>query len=146
MNPINITKLDHVVLRVADIEKSIHFYKDILGCPEARIREDMGLFQFRAGVSMIDLVPIDSELGKRPGYGPPGEGRNVDHIALTIAEYDEEALTAYLITNGVTPSESGQRFGADGTGPSMYMEDPDGNVVELKGPPSEQPEIPKGSK
>jgi glyoxylase I family protein len=136
MNPIKITKLDHVVLRVADIEKSIHFYKDILGCPEARIREEMGLYQFQAGASMIDLVPLDGKAGERSGYGPPTAGRNVDHIALTLAEYDEEALMSYLKANGVTPTESGQRFGAEGTGPSMYMEDPDGNVVELKGPPS----------
>lgn len=136
MNPIKITKLDHVVLRVADIAKSIHFYKDILGCPEARIREEMGLYQFQAGASMIDLVPLDGQAGKRSGYGPPTAGRNVDHIALTLAAFDEEALMSYLKANGVTPTESGQRFGAEGTGPSMYMEDPDGNVVELKGPPS----------
>lgn len=137
MNPIKITKLDHVVLRVADIDKAIHFYRDILGCPAARIREDTGLYQFQAGASMIDLVPLDSKLGNRPGYGPPSEGRNVDHIALTLSEFDEEALTAYLKENGVTPTKSGQRFGAEGTGPSIYMEDPDGNEVELKGPPSE---------
>ena len=136
MNPIKITKLDHVVLRVADIEKSIHFYKDILGCTEARIREDTGLYQFQAGASMIDLVPLDGELGTRSGYGPPTDGRNVDHFALTLTEFDEEALMSYLKTNGIVPTKSGQRFGAEGTGPSMYMEDPDGNVVELKGPPS----------
>ncbi len=136
MNPIRITKLDHVVLRVADIEKSIHFYKDILGCTEARIRKDTGLYQFQAGASMIDLVPLDGEIGKRTGYGPPSAGRNVDHIALTIAEFDEDALMAHLRSNGIAPTESGQRFGAEGTGPSLYMEDPDGNVVELKGPPS----------
>ena len=73
MNPIHVTKLDHVVLRVAEIEKSIHFYCDILGFPEKRISD--GLYQYQAGASMIDLVPIDSALGQRSG---PKVGRNVD--------------------------------------------------------------------
>jgi glyoxylase I family protein len=137
MNPIKIAKLDHVVLRVADIEKSIRFYRDILGCPEARIREDTGLYQFQAGGSMIDLVPLDGKLGTRPGYGPPTAGRNMDHFALTLSEFDEEALTSYLEKNGVKVTKSGMRFGAEGTGPSVYFEDPDGNEVELKGPSTE---------
>ena len=137
MNPIRIAKLDHVVLRVADIEKSIHFYRDILGCPEARTRPDSGLYQYQAGASMIDLVPLDSPGGRRSGYGPPSEGRNMEHFALTIETIDEAALRRYLAENGVKIVKSGRRFGADGYGPSIYIEDPDGNEVELKGP-SEQ--------
>jgi catechol 2,3-dioxygenase-like lactoylglutathione lyase family enzyme len=135
MNPIRITKLDHVVLRVADIEKSIHFYRDILGCPEARTRPDIGLYQYQAGRSMIDLVPLDSPGGQRSGYGPPSAGRNMEHFALTIAEFDEPALRGYLEEHGVKLTKSGRRFGAEGYGPSLYIEDPDGNEVELKGPP-----------
>jgi len=134
MNPIRISKLDHVVLRVADIRKSIHFYSDILGCTEARTKPESGLYQYQAGASMIDLVPQDSEMGTRDGYGPPEAGRNVDHIALTLEEFDEAALTEYLEGFGITVNESGRRFGADGYGPSIYFSDPDGNVVELKGP------------
>jgi len=137
MNPIHITKLDHVVLRVADIEKSIHFYREILGCPEKRISD--GLYQYQAGTSMIDLVPIDSDIGQRSGYGPPEAGRNVDHFALTLGEFDEEAIVAYLEKNGVTVERSGRRFGAQGYGPSVYFQDPDGNFVELKGPSEETP-------
>lgn len=134
MNPIKITKLDHVVLRVADLEKSIHFYRDVLGCPEARINEKTGLHQYQAGGSMIDIVPLDSELGRRKGYGPPDAGRNVDHFALTVSEFDEDALVAWLKSHGVEPVHSGRRFGAEGYGPSIYMKDPDGNMVEIKGP------------
>lgn len=134
MNPIRITKLDHVVLRVADLGKAVHFYRDILGCPEARINEKTGLHQYQAGGSMIDIVPIDSELGQREGYGPPEAGRNVDHFALTVSEFDEDALVEWLESHGVKPTHSGRRFGAEGYGPSIYMEDPDGNVVEIKGP------------
>jgi catechol 2,3-dioxygenase-like lactoylglutathione lyase family enzyme len=134
MNPIRIRKLDHVVLRVADIDKSIRFYRDILGCPEARIRPDTGLYQYQAGASMIDLVPLDSPGGRRSGYGPPSEGRNMEHFALTIEEFDEAAIRGYLEEHGIEVSKSGQRFGADGVGPSVYVKDPDGNEVELKGP------------
>ena len=137
MNPIHVTKLDHVVLRVADIEKSIHFYCDILGFPEKRISD--GLYQYQAGASMIDLVPIDSNLGQRSGYGPPKAGRNVDHFALTLSEFDGETIVAYLEENCVTVERSGRRFGAQGYGPSVYCQDPDGNFVELKGPPEEAP-------
>ncbi len=134
MNPIRITKLDHVVLRVADIEKSIHFYRDVLGCPEKRIKKDSGLYQYQAGASMIDLVPLDSPGGIRSGYGPPDKGRNMEHFALTIEEFDDLALRSYLRDHDITPIRSGVHFGADGYGPSIYLEDPDGNVVELKGP------------
>jgi catechol 2,3-dioxygenase-like lactoylglutathione lyase family enzyme len=137
MNPIRIGKLDHVVLRVADIEKSIRFYRDILGCPEARTRPDTGLYQYRAGASMIDLVPLDSPGGRRSGYGPPSAGRNMEHFALAIEEFDEAAIRGYLAANGVEITKAGRRFGADGTGPSIYVKDPDGNEVELKGPPEE---------
>ena len=135
MNPIRITKLDHVVLRVADIEKSIRFYRDILGCPEARTRPDTGLYQYQAGASMIDLVPLDSPAGQSSGYGPPSRGRNMEHFALTVAAFDEPALRGYLERNGVKIIKAGRRFGAEGYGPSIYIEDPDGNEVELKGPP-----------
>ncbi|NKB19116.1 MAG: VOC family protein [Alphaproteobacteria bacterium] len=137
MNPIHVTKLDHVVLRVADIEKSIKFYRDVLGFPEKRISD--GLYQYQAGVSMIDLVPIDSDIGQRSGYGSPDEGQNVDHFALTLSEFDEEAIVAYLEQNDVTVERSGRRFGAQGYGPSVYFQDPDGNFVELKGPSEETP-------
>ena len=70
----------------------------------------------------------------RSGYGPPDQGRNLEHFALTVEEFDEDALRRYLGDNGITPTKSGRRFGAEGYGPSIYFEDPDGNVVELKGP------------
>ena len=138
MNPIHITKLDHVVIRVRDLDKSIHFYRDILGCPEARRNERIGLFQYQAGASMIDIVPIEGPAGQREGYGPPEAGRNVDHFALTISEFDEAALLSWLNAHGVEPVKSGRRFGAEGTGPSIYVLDPDGNQVELKGPPDDK--------
>ena len=137
---IEIRGLDHVVLRVADVDRSLYFYCDVLGCAVERRIDALGLVQLRAGASLIDLVPLDSPLGKAGGAGPapPEEGgRNVDHFALEIESFDEAAIRAALQAGGVEPGDVGQRYGARGTGPSMYVRDPDGNVVELKGPPAE---------
>lgn len=127
--------LDHVVLRVRDLGAALGFYCGVLGCHEERRLEELGLIQLRAGGALIDLVPVDSPLG-RAGGGPPGEGgRNVDHLALRIDPFDAEALSAHLRGHGVEPGDVARRYGAEGDGPSMYVRDPDGNVVELKGPP-----------
>jgi glyoxylase I family protein len=133
--PFRVLGIDHVVLRVADLERSLHFYANLLGCPVERRREALGLVQLRAGHSLIDLVPLEGKLGRAGGAGPGAEGRNVDHLCLRIEPFDGEALVAYLRDNGLAPGEIAQRFGADGKGPSLYLIDPDGNTVELKGPP-----------
>lgn len=113
----------------------VAFYRDVLGCTVERSVDDLGLHQMRAGASLIDLVDVDGKLG-RIGGGPPGaDRRNLDHFCLRIAEFDEEALRAHLERHGVTITDSGRRYGAEGMGPSLYLLDPEGNVVELKGPP-----------
>ncbi len=129
--------LDHVVLRVRDIERALAFYRDVLGCALERSIEDIGLYQLRAGRSLIDLVPVESELGRMGGAPPSSEGRNVDHIALRIDPFDPEALRAHLQAHGITPGEVARRYGAEGQGPSIYIGDPDGNTIELKGPPED---------
>ena len=120
----------------------------VLGCTEERRIEALGLHQLRAGSALIDLVPVDSPLGKAGGAGPGSEGRNMDHFALEIEHFDEAALARHLEAHGVEPGDVGTRYGARGNGPSMYIRDPDGNVVELKGPPTEPcgRESPSGSK
>ncbi len=137
MSAIRVLGIDHVVIRVADLERSLRFYVDVLGCGEERRVEQVGLYQLRAGTSLIDLVPLEGAIG-RSGGAPPGEGgRNVDHFALKLESLDEPALRAWLEKHGVTPGKVERRYGADGNGPSMYIRDPDGNVVELKGPPED---------
>ena len=133
MNAIEIRGLDHVVLRVADVERALRFYCGVLGCAEERRVDALGLVQLRAGAALIDLVAVDSPLGRLGGAGPGASGRNVDHIALQLARFDEGELRAHLAAHGVEADEVGQRYGALGMGPSMYVRDPDGNVVELKG-------------
>lgn len=129
--------LDHVVLRVRDIDAAIAFYRDVLGCELERVVEEIGLYQLRAGRSLIDLVPLDGELGRMGGGGPGAEGRNVDHVCLRIEPFDPDALRAHLRAHGLSVSEVAQRYGAEGMGPSLYLEDPDGNSIELKGPPGD---------
>ncbi|MFJ4290403.1 VOC family protein [Cupriavidus sp. NPDC089707] len=131
-----ILDLDHLVLRTANVDTLRHFYVDVLGCSVEREQPDFGLTQLRAGSALIDLVSLDGPLGRAGGAGPGTEGRNLDHFCLRIEPFDEAALRAWLARHDVQASEVAQRFGAEGKGPSLYVSDPDGNVVELKGPPA----------
>ena len=133
---LRIRESDHLVLRVRDVERMIHFYGEVLGCPVHRIDEKIGLVQLRAGRGLIDLVPLDSEIGRAGGAGPGREGRNMDHFCLRVENWDADAITAHLRAHGVEPGVVAQRFGAEGQGPSLYLTDPEGNTVELKGPPN----------
>jgi catechol 2,3-dioxygenase-like lactoylglutathione lyase family enzyme len=132
---LRIREIDHIVLRVTDLAAMLHFYRDVLGCPLDRDQGNIGLTQLRAGRSLIDLVTVDSALGRAGGAAPGAEGRNLDHVCLRLEEFDGEAIAGYLATHGVEVGEVESRYGADGQGPSMYIKDPEGNTVELKGPP-----------
>lgn len=136
MPPFQMTGLDHVVLRVADLPQMLAFYQGVLGCTVDKVQEKIGLTQLRAGRSLIDLITLDGHLGKMGGAGPGAEGRNLDHFALGVVPFDEAAIRTHLATHGVEITDSGQRYGAEGDGPSIYVKDPEGNIVELKGPPS----------
>jgi len=135
VSAIEIRDIDHVVLRVSDVARSIAFYCGVLGCVEERRIESLGLFQLRAGTALVDLVDVAGPLGKLGGPAPGESARNLDHFALCLANFEEPAIRAHLEAHGVAPGDVGERYGARGMGPSMYVRDPDGNVVELKGPP-----------
>ncbi len=127
--------IDHVVLRVRDVEGMIRFYQDVLGCAVERRKDELGLIQLRAGRSLIDLVDVNGELGQKGGAAPGAEARNMDHLCLRIDPFDEAQIRAHLRAHGVEAGELATRYGAEGVGPSLYIEDPEGNTVELKGPP-----------
>jgi catechol 2,3-dioxygenase-like lactoylglutathione lyase family enzyme len=132
---IQIVGLDHIVLRVSDVRRMVRFYCEVLGCRVERVLDDLGLTQLRAGEAMIDLVSVDGELGRRGGAPAGKDGRNVDHYCLRIEPFDAMALVSHLTAHGVMAGEIKRRYGAEGYGPSLYITDPEGNVVELKGPP-----------
>ncbi len=131
---INIQNIDHVVLRVTDLEKAASFYTDVLGARWEKKQEAIGLYQLRVGSSLIDLVPVDGQLGRMGGAAPGREGRNVDHICFRVLPWDGDAILAELNGHGIQ-AEIVSRYGADGEGPSIYLSDPEGNNLELKGPP-----------
>ena len=132
---IRIREIDHLVLRVRDLDRMMAFYCDALGCEVERRQDEIGLIQLRAGRSLVDLVPVDGKLGRMGGAAPGAEGRNLDHLCFRVEPFDAEAIAAHLKAHGVEAGEVSSRYGAEGEGPSIYITDPEGNVVELKGPP-----------
>ena len=127
--PLYVDELDHVVVRCRDQARSLDFYVRVLGLAEERRIDAIGLIQLRAGQSMIDLVPADPP--------PTLEGRNIDHFCLGVDATDMQAVARYLRDASVEVlGEPSMRYGARGMGLSLYVLDPDGNVVELKQKPA----------
>ncbi|EAR61839.1 VOC family protein [Neptuniibacter caesariensis] len=118
----SIEKLDHIVVNTADVDKSLRFYIDVLGCELVRKLDKPELYQLKAGSSLIDLKPVDL-LEKCS---------NVDHFCLQISPFEPEVLLPYLGRNSVPYGSVERRNGASGFGSSVYIEDPDGNRIELK--------------
>jgi RimJ/RimL family protein N-acetyltransferase/extradiol dioxygenase family protein len=136
---IHIRDIDHLVLRIVDLPTMLRFYCEVLGCTVERRQDSIGLVQLRAGRSLIDLVPVSGALGRAGGAAPGRQGRNLDHFCVRLDPFDAEAIGRHLRAHGITPGEMAQRNGAEGEGPSIYIDDPEGNVVELKGPPDIPP-------
>lgn len=133
---IRIRGLDHVVIRATDMKEMIRFYCDVLGCTvERELSPEFGLVQLRAGNSLIDIVAVDGTIGRLGGSAPGKEGRNMDHFCVRLERFEEKAIRAHLSRFGVHGSNLETRYGAEGNGPSIYVQDPEGNTVELKGPP-----------
>jgi glyoxylase I family protein len=134
---ISIREIDHLVLRVVDLDSMLHFYCDVLGCTIERRQDEIGLVQLRAGRSLIDLVPVDGKLGKAGGAAPGREGRNMDHFCVRVEPFDEADIRRHLEAHGIEVGPVAARYGAEGEGPSIYITDPEANVVELKGAPAD---------
>jgi catechol 2,3-dioxygenase-like lactoylglutathione lyase family enzyme len=134
--PIRLRGIDHIVLRVRDLEAMIAFYCEVLGCRVERRQDGIGLVQLRAGAALVDLVPAGGKLGRAGGAAPAREGRKLDHFCFRVEPFDEAAIRRHLDACQVTAGPVEARYGAEGEGPSMYLEDPEHNVIELKGPPA----------
>lgn len=134
MPAFQIKHLDHVVLRVRDLARSVDFYTKVLGCSVKKKNDKLALIHLGAGRSMIDLVDVQGPLGSAGGEAPEKERRNLDHFCLRVDPFDETAILEHLRAFGITPERAATRYGAEGDGLSIYCFDPDGNQIELKGP------------
>jgi glyoxylase I family protein len=132
---IRLAAIDHVVFRVRDLDAALGFYTEVLGATLEKVQAEIGLWQLRAGTSLIDLVPVEGKLGRMGGAAPAQDSRNVDHVCFRVLPWDGEAILVHLARHGIK-AEISQRYGAEGDGPSIYLSDPDGNGLELKGPPT----------
>jgi glyoxylase I family protein len=121
----HVERIDHVVLRVRDLPAMVRFYEQALGFRVERTLDTIKLVQMRAGASLLDLVA-----GERPAGGTG----NMDHLCFRIEPFDRDGIATRLSPLGVKLGETVQRYGAEGTGPSIYFDDPEGNQIELKGP------------
>jgi catechol 2,3-dioxygenase-like lactoylglutathione lyase family enzyme len=128
--PFAILGIDHVVLRATDPAALERFYTEVLGCS---LEKRQGtLTQLRAGSALIDIVPADAA-GPAGGTSRSG-GANLDHLCLRVDPFDAAAIARHLAAHGASCGEEASRYGAQGQGPSVYLTDPEGNGVELKGP------------
>lgn len=142
MRPFSVQNIDHIVLRVENLGRAVRFYEVVLGCTVVRQRDDLGLVHLRAGVSMIDLISVSGKLGSSGGAAAGREGRNVDHLCLRIDPFNEAEIRGHLAQHGLEPiGPAAENFGAEGTGPSLYFSDLDGNTIELKGPARRQNDV-----
>ncbi len=136
-HPIRLQSIDHVVIRVQDLERMIAFYCDVLGCQLERGPGEAKLAQLRAGQSLVDLVDVNGPIGRKGGPAPDHNAPNMDHLCLQLSAWDPDAIQEHLKENKVEFGEIAVRYGALGNGPSLYVRDPEGNTVELKGSAAE---------
>ncbi|NLA52198.1 MAG: VOC family protein [Alcaligenaceae bacterium] len=134
MCPFTIHNIDHIVLRVNDMQRSLDFYVGLLGCSIAKTNEHYSMVHLRTGTSMIDIIDVKGILGKAGGDAPDSHRPNVDHLCLRIEPFNLTELRAYFASHQIDVGEPMVRYGAEGEGLSIYINDPDGNRVELKGP------------
>ena len=98
---IRLREIDHLVLRIVDLDRMLHFYCDVLGCTIERRQDEIGLVQLRAGRSLVDLVPVDGKLGAAGGAAPGKEGRNLDHFCFRVEPFDEAGIRSRLAAHGI---------------------------------------------
>ena len=128
-----IVAIDHIVLRTSKLDQMLSFYCNILGCKvERTLPAETGLTQLRAGNALIDLVTVDSELGRKGGAAPTESGNNMDHFCLQLKTITEADIKAHLRKSGIEQVDFQERYGAQGFGRSVYIKDPEGNIVELR--------------
>ncbi len=128
-----IAAIDHIVLRTSRLDDMLDFYCRVLGCRvERETGPELGLVQLRAGSALIDLVTVDGELGRKGGGPPAKSENNLDHFCLQLQPISEAEISGHLQAHGIEAGGFENRYGAEGAGRSIYIEDPEGNTVELR--------------
>ena len=129
---VKITELDHIVLRVKDVETSLRFYTQVLGLPSERVEQwRAGEIRFPSARLNADTI-IDFFASDQKPIGREG-AKNQDHFCMVIEPTDMEELKAKFEGIGVDiQAGPGKRWGSHGDGISLYIYDPDDNVVELR--------------
>jgi glyoxylase I family protein len=135
--PFELETIDHLLLLVSGKSRTVAFYVDVLGCGIESELPEYGMVQLRAGRALIDLVDVDLSEGRWARPEVAG-GRNLDHVCIAIDRCDEGKLRGHLAAHGITIIEEGQHRGARGDSLSLYIRDPSGNTIELKGPPPDR--------
>jgi glyoxylase I family protein len=133
--PFVLEGLDHVLLIVDGMEGTLDFYEGVLGCRLEKRYPQWGMAQLRAGDALINLVDIATEKGAWARPEAAG-GRNMDHLCIALGAHDEQALRDHLARHGIEIVEESWHAGARGESLSIYVQDPSGNTLELKGPPA----------
>jgi glyoxylase I family protein len=132
--PFALEGIDHILLLVSGMKPAVRFYTEVLGCRVEGELPQYGMLQLRAGAALMDLVDIAAP---EAGWAKPpvAGGRNVDHLCLALGIHDEAELRRHLARHRVEIIEEGVHGGSRGESLSLYVRDPSGNVIELKGPP-----------
>ncbi len=130
---IEVVGIDHIVLRTTKLNEMLDFYCGVLGCNvERESSYELGITQLRAGSALIDLVRVDSKIGKLGGGPPSKTENNLDHFCLQLKTITEEGIKSHFESHNISVGEFADRYGAQGTGRSIYIKDPEGNTVELR--------------
>lgn len=130
---LNIVGIDHIVLRTTQLGEMLAFYCGVLGCiVERSLPPKTGLVQLRAGDALIDLVMVDSELGREGGGPPTATENNMDHFCLLLEPVSTDEISQHLREHNIAFEDFSERYGSEGFGQSIYIQDPEGNTVELR--------------
>ena len=136
MSGIKISELDHIVLNVGDIERSLEFYTEVMGLKAERVDEfrtgKVGFPSVRINAdTIIDLFPIQDRQNKQNG-GEKTAG-NLNHFCMVTGKEDFTGIIDYLKENSIIIREGPvSRWGARGRATSVYFLDPDGNEIEIR--------------